>query len=569
MKAGPMTNMKTNGDILISGRSYSVVFNGEKFRAKTGDRFENYLYQAPHKGEMKPLGVIANNKLVGLARRITSDCAAHSIDYASKEGAFIYRRTACLILYAAVRNLYPHAEVVIGQAIRGGYFFELKGMKLGGEVVESVEESMKSLVEQNIRIEFMRVYVDEAVQILDAMGHEEKKKWVLQVPRDYLWLVELNGFYDILRGPLAPSTGAIKNFSVESYKHGFVLRFPRADGSYPSPAKKDQNLLFDAFQRAREDNRILGVSNVAQLTDISIGGSVTGLVRSAEALFIKRILAIADEIVRRSQDVRVVLIAGPSSSGKTTFSKRLGVFLRIQGLKPVNLSLDNYYVDRKDTPLHPDGSYNFEALEALDLDLFNEHLVRLTEGEKIECPVYDFVEGRRDPHKKVELSVGPGEVLLIEGIHALNDRLHEKVPRKSKYKIFVSALTQLCIDQHNRIFTSDTRLIRRIVRDRLFRGYSATDTINGWASVRSGEDRYIFPFQESADVMFNSALVYEHAVLKPYAKRFLLEVSQESTAYVEAYRLYKFMDLFLPIFPEEVPRDSVLREFIGGSGFDY
>ncbi len=564
-----MTNAKNNGDILNSGRTYEVTFNGVKFRARADDRFENYLYQAPHKTKLPPLGVIANNKLVGLARRITSDCVARTIDYGSKEGAYIYRRTACLMLYAAARHLFPKNEVFIGQAIRGGYFFELRGIEVDSGVAESIEKKMRELAEENIRIEFKRVYVDEAVQILDAMGHEEKKRWVLQVPRDYLWMVDLAGFHDILSGPLAPSTGVIRNFTLEPYRHGFVLRFPKKDFSKPPAATKDQGLLFETFMRARETGRILGVSNVAQLTDLSIRGEVSELVRNAEALFIKRILAIADEIVERKDDVKIVLIAGPSSSGKTTFSKRLAVFLRIQDLQPVNLSLDNYYVDREDTPRHPDGSFDFEALEALDLKLFNEHMASLIAGKTVRGPVYNFVEGRRDPDKTVELSLAPGQVLLIEGIHALNDRLHKSVAGKNKYKIFVSALTQLCIDQHNRIFTSDTRLIRRIVRDRLFRGYSAADTINGWASVRAGEDKNIFPFQENADVMFNSALVYEHAVLKPYAKRFLLEVSQDSPAYVEAYRLFKFMDLFLPIFPEEVPRDSVLREFIGGSGFQY
>jgi uridine kinase len=564
-----MTNKTETGDILNSGRSYHVVLNDVKFQAKPEDRFENFLYQAPHKGDLAPLGVIANNKLVGLARRITSDCTAFTIDYGSKEGAFIYRRTACLILYAAVRNLYPESEVFIGQAILGGYFFEISGLEINAEATDSIKEEMKDLVRENIRIEFKRVYVDEAVQILDALGYEEKKRWVLQVPRDYLWMVELAGFYDLLHGPLAPSTGAVDTFALHPYRHGFVLSFPNADKSFSFETELDQGRLFETFTRAREAGRILGVSNVAQLTDVSIKGEVSKLIRNAEALFIKRILGIADEIVNRKDEVKIVLISGPSSSGKTTFSKRLGVFLHIQGLTPVTLSMDNYYLDRKDSPRHPDGSYDFEAPEALDLPLFNDHLERLINGEKVKGPVFNFVEGVRDPHKTIEFSVGPGQVLLIEGIHALNDRLHENVERRNKYQIFVSALTQLCIDQHNRIFTSDTRLLRRIVRDRLFRGYSAVDTINGWASVRRGEDKNIFPFQESADIMFNSALVYEHAVLKAYAKRFLLEVPQESRAYVEAYRLYKFIDLFLPIFPEEVPRDSVLREFIGGSGFQY
>ncbi len=546
------------------GKSYKVELNGVKFKARWGDHVENYLDVAPHKGKLPPLGVIINNRLAGLMRRITCNCKVRTVDYGSKEGAYIYRRTACFILYTAAKRLFPKAEVVIGQSIHRGYFFDLPGKKVTPKVVASLGGEMRRIVKENLRIAFKRVFVDEAIEIFRALGRKDKAVWISQIPREHVWMAELLGFHDLLHGPLAPSTGPILNFSLEPYRHGFILRFPNIDGSRPGPPKSRQKKLFDTFLKTRREHELLGVRNVSQLIDECVHGNVEVLIEASEALFKKRILKLSDRIEARKDDVRVILIAGPSASGKSSCARRRGTFLRILGIKPVNLSMDDYYVERDKTPRHRDGTYNLEHIEALDLPLFNDHLSSLIAGREVESPVFDFTVGRRDPARTIRRVVGENEVLLIEGIHALNDRLHQEVPRKNKFKIFVSALTQLSIDQHNRIFTSDTRLLRRIVRDRLFRGYSAAETINNWASVRSGEVKWIFPFQDSADASFNSAHIYEHAVLKPYAERFLLEIPPDNPAYVEASRLYEFIELFLPIFPEEVPRDSVLREFIGG-----
>jgi uridine kinase len=329
-------------------------------------------------------------------------------------------------------------------------------------------------------------------------------------------------------------------------------------------------LLYATYAETRLWQELLEIQNIGQLNRLCLNGGIGPLVRVAEGLHEKKISQIADEITARAPESRLVTVAGPSSSGKTTFAKRLGVQLRVNGLEPISLSLDNYYVDRESTPLDEDGKPDFEALEAIDLDLFHDHLAELMDGRSVATPRFDFVQGRRRPEDQWNsLQLGEGQILVVEGIHGLNDRLTSSVPRNRKFKVYVSALSQLAIDDHNRIFTSDARLVRRLVRDRLFRGFTAERTLDLWERVRRGEGRWIFPFQEEADVMFNSALVYEPAVLKVYAERFLLQVPRSSRAYPEAFRLLKFLSLFVPIFPDEVPQISLLREFIGGSTFDY
>jgi uridine kinase len=314
----------------------------------------------------------------------------------------------------------------------------------------------------------------------------------------------------------------------------------------------------------------LGIANLGQLNQLIIKGESAEVIRIAESLHEKKVAQIADQINERRDKVKLVLIAGPSSSGKTTFSKRLSLQLMVNGIRPVALSTDNFYVDREKTPLDEDGKYDFECIEAIDLELFNEVLVGLLRGEKVLAPRFDFPSGTRRPKEKwVPMQLEPGQVLVVEGIHGLNERLTQAVANDEKFRIYISALTQLAIDDHNRIFTSDTRFLRRIVRDRLFRGYSAASTIETWPRVRRGEMRDIFPYQEEADVMFNSALVYEQAFLRLYAERFLLEVPQNHPSFVDAYRLLRFVQSFVPLFDAPVPQTSILREFVGGSGFKY
>jgi uridine kinase len=368
-------------------------------------------------------------------------------------------------------------------------------------------------------------------------------------------------------GPVAYRTGLVDRIKLHKYYHGLVLEFPGADGNFVGQVHH-QPKLFEAYLEARRWNELVGIRNIAQLNNICIGRHAGDLVNVTEALHEKRIAAIADEIHRR-KDTRLVLIAGPSASGKTTFTKRLAVQLMVNGIEPVSISIDNYYLDRKASPKHPDGSFDFETIDALDLKLFNKHVKELMAGKEVVTPVYNFPAGRRDLSKKIRMKLKKNQVLITEGLHGLNEKLSAEIPKRNKFKIYVSALTQLCIDDHNRILTSDIRLLRRVVRDRLFRGAAAAETLAMWPSVRAGENVHIFPYQEEADTMFNTALVYDSSLLKPYAERFLTEVPREHPSFVEALRLFRFLELLIPILPQEVPQTSIMREFIGGSAFRY
>lgn len=554
----------------MNNNTIKVVFNGRKLSAVPGTKINELLSRVPHSGDLPALGAIANKRLTGLYRSLTADAEVKTLDYNSKHGAFIYRRSVCLLLLAATKELYPNVNVEIGQSLGDGYFVELNGIRVTKTIVNKIQKTMRDYVIKDLPFIIDQVYVDEAASYYRSVNRQSKVNFLTQMPRSEIRIVTLMNFRDILHGPVAPNTGVLKNFRLDKYKQGVLLSFPIRDGSLPEPIdEKQYSLLFETVMETRDWNELVGVANVSDLNEACIHGTVSELIKVAESLHEKKIAMIADQITHRPKLPRIILVAGPSSSGKTTFSQRLGVHLRVNGISPRTLSLDNYYVDRVDTPKHPDGNYDFESVYALDLDLFNDHLKKLSKGKQIMSPIFSFTTGRRHPTKKIPIELGKREVLIIEGIHALNEMLHRSIAGPDKFQIFVSALTQLCIDEHNRIFTSDSRLIRRMVRDRLYRGYSAAQTLNGWLSVRAGEDKNIFPFQSNADVMFNTTLVYEHAVLTPYAQRFLLEVDRHDKAYTEAERLYRFLEYFIPILPSEVPPTSVLREFIGGSTFEY
>jgi uridine kinase len=547
-----------------------VRINDKQLSAPIGTRIIELLGRAPHPGKLPALGAVANRRLTGLYRKLTADAIIRTIDYNSRPGVDIYRRSTNLLLYAVVKDLYPQADIEIGQSIVHSYYFEVHGLRVTKPLVERLERAMKDAVEKDLPYVVERVFVDQAIRYFESVDRQSKVRALNQTPGSEIAMVSLMNFRDIVHGPVCISTGFLKNFRLTKFRKGLLITFPDRAGRPGKPPSEEENrLLFDSFSETRQWNELVGATNLSDLNEACIHGTVSELIRVSEALHEKKIGQIADQITHRKRLPKLILVAGPSSSGKTTFSQRLSVQLRVNGVTPKTLSMDNYYVDRTKTPLHPDGSYDFEAVEALDLKLFNEQLASIIAGETIQSPVFDFETGKRHRTKTIPIRLGSREVLILEGIHALNDRLHKTVARPDKFKIFVSALTQLAIDEHNRIFTSDTRLIRRMVRDRLYRGYRAADTILGWDSVRAGENKHIFPFQNGADVLFNSALVYEHAVLKPYAKRFLMEISREDDAYTEAVRLYQFLEQFIPIFPEEVPLTSVLREFIGGSVFRY
>ena len=516
------------------------------------------------------LGAIVNNRLVSLAAPLLAPANIRPLTARCREGLQIYRRSISLVLVQAAFEVAPLARLRIGQSIGDAYFFEwIASTPLDAATVQAIGARMRSLVAEDHPFDIERCDINEAIELFKAEGDEARVR-LLKTRRDPLVaLVSLaQGVHSICFNPVAPSTGPLAGFELAFYNDGLILRFPD-----PSPSKHheihDMPGIFRVYRETRRFNEQLGVGDVGQFNDVCISGGVGEIVKIAEARHEKGIANIADQIASR-RGVRLVLIAGPSSSGKTTFSKRLSIQLRVCGLRPVALSLDDYYVNRVNTPLDADGKYDFETIDALDLAFLNEQLSRLLNGELVHTPRYNFTTGERVPQDKWRpMKLGPNDLLVVEGIHGLNERLTSAIPAEQKFRIYISALTQLTIDDHERVFTSDSRLIRRIVRDRLYRGYTAEKTIEMWPSVRRGEQHHIFPFQEQADAVFNSTLVYEHAVLKTYAERFLLQVPTGSAAFVEAERLLRFLSLFVSIFPEEVPPTSLLREFIGGSSFSY
>ena len=549
-------------------RTVKVKLNGKTIKAAAGASIAELLEKHPHSGKHPALGAIVDHQLSGLGRRLRADCVVDTVDLTSKAGADIYRRTAVLLLTVAAENLFAGRQLVVGQSIAHGYFLTMENKKITRKMIKDLRAEMERLRDKDMPLQFSFVAVEEAIRHYESLGLTSKADILRQNHSSEILMARLGDRLTLPYGPLAVRTGVIHHFSLVPYEDGMVLRFPDRRGR-PVRRMSPQPRLFGAFRESKHWHELIGVANLSQLNRQLIKGRAGELIRLNEGLHEKKIVEVADMIAARREQVRIILIAGPSASGKTTTSKRLGIQLQVNGIQPVTINLDNYYLSPENTPKLSNGNLDFESIEALDLKLLAEHLPRLIAGEKVKTPVFDFRQHCRHPAKSKEICLRPNQVLVLEGIHALNPRLTEGIPGEAKFRLFVSSLTQLTIDEHNRIFTSDTRLLRRLVRDRLFRAYSAVETIEMWDNVRRGEQRWIFPFQEDADVLFNSALVYEQAVLTTYAKRFLMEVPRESPAFTEAGRLLRVIDLFIPILPEEVPATSVLREFVGGSVFRY
>jgi len=549
-------------------REINVLLNNQHVTAPLGTSVAELLATHPHPGEHPALGAIVDNRQSGLGHRLRGDSLVETVDITTKIGADIYRRTAVLLLARAAERLYPGSQLVVGQSIANGYYFRMRGRKVTKRIVKELEAEMARMRDEDAPIHFAFMPVDEVIRHYEALGLTSKAD-LLRLSQDAEVLVaRLDGRLTVPYGPIGTHTGVVHHVEVVPYEDGLVLRFPDRRGR-PIKRVAQQPKLFAAFRESAGWNEVIGVENLSELNRALITGKGGQLIRLAEGLHEKKIVAMADMVLDRRPDVRMILLSGPSSSGKTTMSKRLSIQLQVNGIEPVTLSMDNYYLPPEQNPRLPDGKPDFEHLESLDLNLLDDHLTRLIAGERVETPIFSFAQHGRRTDKTNPIQLGPNQVLVMEGIHGLNPRLTEKIAAKAKFKIFVSALTQLNIDEHNRIFTADTRLIRRIVRDRLFRTYPAQTTIALWDAVRRGEARWIFPFQEEADVLFNSALLYEQAVLSTYAQRFLHEVPREVPAYLEVTRLLHFLRMFIPILPEEVPGTSLLREFIGGSVFAY
>ena len=548
-----------------------VSYRGSEHRVSTGTTVAEVVREVDGEVPDTVLSALVNRRQVMLDFPIQGTAEMELVRYGDREGESVYKRSVSLLFYEASFELYPTVRMVIGQSLGNCYHYQLRGEHPGlAEMAAAIEGRMREFVKEQRKFLRETVTIEEVENFFRERGYQDKLALLKTRRSSTVHTISCGRFVDIAHGPYAPQTGCLPTFGVMPFEDGLLLRFPRRGDRSSLPKFNRRPLLYATYAETRHWQELLEIQNIGQLNDLCINGGVPPLIRVAEGLHEKKISQIADEITARSPEVRLVTVAGPSSSGKTTFAKRLGVQLRVNGIEPVSLSLDNYYVNREDTPIDEDGKPDFEALEAIDLDLFHEHLAELMDGRPVATPYFDFVHGRRRPVDQWKtMQLETNQVLVVEGIHGLNDRLTVSVPRNRKYRVFVSALSQLAIDDHNRIFTSEARLIRRLVRDRLFRGFTAVRTLELWERVRRGEGRWIFPFQEGADVMFNSALVYEPAVLKIYAERFLLQGPRESRTYPEAFRLLKFLSLFVPIFADEVPHTSILREFIGGSSFDY
>lgn len=517
-------------------------------------------------------GIIAalrNNKVCELGKEISRNCKISFITIDSLIGRKVYVRGISMLLLKAVYNVYKNNKidkVNIESSIGNGYYCEIKGdVKIDAAALELIKSKMNSYVEQDIVFTKKSVSTDDAVRLFASYGMKDKERLFKYRRASRVNLYNLDGYIDYFYGAMPPSTGILKYFDLKLYEDGFVFVVPDAKSPKEISEFKGSPKFYNIVKESNDWGIKMKVDSVGALNDAVAAGRMQDLILIQEALHEKSIGDIASDIAKR-ENVKIVLIAGPSSSGKTTFSHRLSIQLSTLGLSPHPIPVDDYFVNREKTPLDEYGNYNYECLEALDVEQFNSDMTRLLAGERIELPTYNFVTGKRENNGKFR-QLGKDDILVIEGIHGLNEKLTYALPKDCKYKIYISALTQINIDEHNRIPTTDGRLIRRIVRDARTRGADAQKTISMWPSVRNGENNYIFPFQEGADAMFNSALIYELSILKQYAEPLLFNVDRNSPEYIEAKRLLKFLDYFLGVSSENINCNSILREFIGGSVF--
>ena len=516
------------------------------------------------------LGALVNNKVKELSFVCVKSKKVEFIDYSHPDGMRLYVRSLFFILYAAVREVFPQVKLKMMHGISRGYYCELAGLErpITESDIFAIKAEMKQWVERNVPFRKMGLPTEEAVEICRKQNLMFKAKLFEQQGTMFTYLYFMDGLANYFYGHLVPSTGYLPVFDLVAYYEGLLLRIPNPAKFNEVQAYYKLDKLFGVFQEHKDWAELMNVPNVANLNEDTINGNSGDILKISEALHEKKIAEIANLIHERRDKVKIVLVAGPSASGKTTFSKRLMVQLAVNGLKPTMISLDDYFVDREKTPLDENGEYDFEALEAIDIEFFNQQLLQLFNGEVVELPKFNFVVGKKFPSGK-KLQLGYGSILVVEGIHGMNPNLIPHLKTENTFKIFLSALTQISIDDQSHISTTDNRMIRRMIRDAKYRNYSAQETIRRWPSVRAGEDKNIFPYQENADVMFNSALVYELAVLKKYAEPLLKSVSENQPEYSESNRLLKFLSYFKAIDDLEIPPTSLIREFLGGSSFKY
>lgn len=524
----------------------------------------------------KPYEILAakvNNVAEGLRFRVFHNRDVEFLDYRTYIGRNFYSRSLCFLLYKATRDLFPESRMTIRRPISKGYFcsvYKNDGSFLTEEDVEAIGARMRELVDENIPFKRKELQIEEAIKIFKESGDLDKVKLLETCGEVYITCYSLGDVTDYYYDELVPSTGYLKTFGVKLCHGGILLRVPDRHHPEDLAPLHEEPKTFEVFAETHKWNWIMGLSNVGDVNESILKGNASDLIQISEALQEKKIVQIAEEIERRHNDpenpVKLVLITGPSSSGKSTVCKRLSVQLKACGLHPISFSTDDYFVNRVDTPKLPDGSYDFDNFDTVDHEYLQKDLVKLLNGEEVEVPEYNFVTGRREFNGK-NLKLGERSVLLIEGLHALNPRLTEKVPDKEKFRIFINTITSISLDCHNCIPTSDNRLLRRIVRDYLKGAFTARESIANWPNVHRAEVKWIYPFQENADVLFNSAYLVEFAVLRTHAERILATVPKNCPEYSEAHRLLKFLHYFVPVSDKEIPPTSLLRGFIGGGSY--
>ena len=544
-----------------------ITYKGKELEVQEPIKIEELLKKEIDNSKYKVVGCIFNNEYQNLEYEIKNDGKVDLIDTFSKEGMKIYVRTLVYIMGKAFEKIYPSEKLTVEYQLGNAMFCTIDNMKITEEFIEKMTEEIKKIISEDLKIKKVIMTREEAKEFYEKTNASKGRLQYDLTDNEEIYMYYCEDYYNYCYGTMANRTGVLENFEIIKYYDGFLLRYPTTKNPTEIPEFKPTKKLSWALEEYERIHKILETNTVYKLNKAINSGRIKDVIMLAEALHEKKIANIADDIAKR-KNVKMVLIAGPSSSGKTTFAQRLGIQLRLNGIKPVTISVDNYFVERSDTPKDENGEYDFESIEAIDLKLFNEHLVKLLNGEEIEMPRFDFHEGTKK-YKGDMLKLNSDEILVIEGIHCLNDKLTSQISKDEKYKVYISALTVLNMDRYNRISTTDTRLVRRIVRDYQFRGYSAKHTLDTWASVNRGEEKNIFPYQEDANKIFNTSLIYELSALKDIAKTLLEEITQDEKEYAEAQRLLNILKYFESIPNEEVPTNSLLKEFLGGGNFKY
>lgn len=555
--------MSSTLKVFITNIGRYVDFSG-------GETLSDILARVAGEIGFDPICARVNNKTETLSYQVFAPKQVEYLPVTSPSGSRVCVRSLCMILYKAVTRLWPGARLNICHSISRGYLCRISGVTANEENASAIRAAMREIVAEDIPFERKERLTADVIEMFRRQGLDDKVRLLETTRQLYTVYYRLGDLIDTYYGALAPSTGCLRVFDLVVGYDGFLLMPPSPENPDVPRQPVTQEKMYEAFTDYVKFNHVVGVDNVGRLNKTTLEGRSADLINVAEALHDKKIAGIADEIARRYHEggAKIVLIAGPSSSGKTTTAKKLSIYLMTNLLRPRMISLDNYFVDRHLTPRDESGDYDYESLYALDLDLFNRDLNALLAGEEVRLPVYDFHTGSRRNDGPL-MRLDEGDILIIEGIHGLNPELTASVPEKMKFRVYVSSLTTLAIDDHNWVPTTDNRLLRRIIRDHKYRGTSPLDTIRRWPSVRRGEERWIFPYQENADMTFNSSLIFELAVMRPYADEILRYFPNDVPEYGEAHRLLKFLSYFTPITSEAIPPTSLLREFLGGSSFHY